>query len=167
MTLKGDPEWWHYSWLRGCWSILEQELVREPQGINSRGLVGGVIIWCFGLSWVRGESCQMWIVFTISSLLFNIYFMLPLKKMFQIYFLVFWKIAIFIAHLLLKIMDDFFIVWLSLKGSTFVRFRVNADWITKTTPLKVFIWGQLLILNTIFSEIFIYLLIWSRLSFLI
>ena len=59
--------------------------------------------------------------------------------MFQIYFLVFWKIAIFIAHLLLKIIDDFFIVWLSLKGSTFVRFRVNADWITKTTPLKVFI----------------------------
>ena len=61
--------------------------------------------------------------------------------MFQIYFLIFWKIAIFIVHFLLKIVDFFFflIVWLRLEGSTFVQFRMNADWITKATPLKVFI----------------------------
>ena len=33
----------------------------------------------------------------------------------------------------------FLIVWLRLEGSTFVQFRMNADWITKATPLKVFI----------------------------
>ena len=41
------------------------------------------------------------------------------KNMCQIYFIIFWKVAIFIVHFLLKIMDDYFYCLAKFKGKYF------------------------------------------------